>query len=140
MRFAESGVSRSIDVMMTTVLICDRSWDGQIISHPFLMVEITRVLRPNGVFMSLRTDPFRYGPVDPSAIRHFRDAYNHAMEIKRYDIGAKKKNIVRESGGFGNFCRALYGVARSGPGTKHWGLKVVEEETLEVAIGVWQGA
>ena len=102
------------------------------------MVEITRVLRPNGLFISLRTDPFRYGPEDPSAIRHFRDAYNQAIKIKRHTVGATNDDIVdKYSGEFGDFCRALYGLARSETGKKQWGLKVVEEETIEIPIGTW---
>jgi hypothetical protein len=105
------------------------------------MVEITRVLRPNGLFMSLRTDPFKYGPVDPSAIRHFRDAYTNAMKIKRHNLGVTDENIVeRYPGGFGDFCRALYWTARSGTGKKQWGLKVVQEDTIEIPIGTWHCA
>jgi hypothetical protein len=113
--------------------------EGQIISHPFLMIEIARVLRPGGVFISLRTNLFQYGPADPAAIRHFRDAYTKALRVKRIKVGATADDIVDNyPGGFGDFCRALYGMPAFGCMKKPQGLKVVQEEIIEVPIGAWQ--
>jgi hypothetical protein len=110
------------------------------------MDEITRILRPHGILISVRSPLFRYTPEDPPSVRAFRETYDRAMRKKRSSVGAEEVDFVSKyeeivsSEAFGEVLWQMYRQRKDEAGSKGrqgWGLKVIEERIKEVPIGTW---